>query len=878
MKAHLAKSSLMSPRFWNVHKEDHLEKIVKRTEWRPGSRTLFFVSTMAASQTSEVQTMDMGESNSGSGAENHIPEPAGGNLPRAGRKKGSKNAATLAKEKRKLLAQAQHDKQGRVQLLNFSSRALKAIDRENEEEEEGDGTSGTTSLTGEEAKQRREVEQEVLQCKEVCHERDALEDDAEESLFPIYEIVDGELRNFDAEADEEQEASMHEQWPMEEMDQEEEQLVEQRMNQSGPPRDIDQPEAANGERNESNWQGLEMLQRYLQRGTIPQDQRPAKRQKKLSAEEKKELLEAKAKEILEKKLDVTHMTNLKKDWDESQGPLPPHIVHGDPNTFIPFNINSYKASLRKILPTMEKMELPSFYFGKFMPKNLFEDWRDNTNAYAMWRREPQQLERYQKGKMMFSKPHKTITLGEIYRFVGILIWMGTFGRPEIDLHWEQPFKDPIIAQAMSRDRFWYIKACFAITPHFGGSFYSKVSPLVSTLNNNFMANRGMNYLSSLDEGVVPFKGKSIDAHNQGRKPKAYGFKSYVIADPESGYVHQLRLHIKSDIDSLRSRSDFIQQNLTVTAKVVVCLARDARMASGQVLVMDNFYNTPALANELRAMGIGLLGTARRNFIPQVLNTAIELSTKTNKTVKNEVREFVYEGINYVLWHDSKEALLMDTVFGPIQERYDRKARWERPTQRLMPQQFHAYNDRYYGVDLVDQFITYYNLNNRQSKYWWPVFLWCIQLAMSNAFVVYRDTMASNGFQRRKMKGRLQWYSELATSLIEEGQKMDPYEPGRGRKIQRPKDNYRYSRYGHQLTLCKVADPDRCPFFVEKNPSERMKCTMCRQRFNTNRSTYFWCLDCCEKPGKGVPLCPYCTYHWHKDMIHGNDTTDVRKLL
>ena len=42
-----------------------------------------------------------------------------------------------------------------------------------------------------------------------------------------------------------------------------------------------------------------------------------------------------------------------------------------------------------------------------------------------------------------------------------------------------------------------------------------------------------------------------------------------------------------------------------------------------------------------------------------------------------------------------------------------------------------------GVDRLDQNLVAYMINHRSKKWWWPVFRFCIDVAVNNAFQLYR---------------------------------------------------------------------------------------------------------------------------------------------
>ena len=42
-----------------------------------------------------------------------------------------------------------------------------------------------------------------------------------------------------------------------------------------------------------------------------------------------------------------------------------------------------------------------------------------------------------------------------------------------------------------------------------------------------------------------------------------------------------------------------------------------------------------------------------------------------------------------------------------------------------------------GIDRMDQNISTYVINFRSKKWWWPLFRFCVDVAVNNAFQLYR---------------------------------------------------------------------------------------------------------------------------------------------
>ena len=57
-----------------------------------------------------------------------------------------------------------------------------------------------------------------------------------------------------------------------------------------------------------------------------------------------------------------------------------------------------------------------------------------------------------------------------------------------------------------------------------------------------------------------------------------------------------------------------------------------------------------------------------------------------------------------------------------------------------------------GVDRMDQNIGAYMINIRSKKWWWPLFRFCVYLAVNNAFQLYRLQPLQQGEKQLDLLG------------------------------------------------------------------------------------------------------------------------------
>ena len=69
-----------------------------------------------------------------------------------------------------------------------------------------------------------------------------------------------------------------------------------------------------------------------------------------------------------------------------------------------------------------------------------------------------------------------------------------------------------------------------------------------------------------------------------------------------------------------------------------------------------------------------------------------------------------------------------------------------------PQCVMKYNEGMGGVDRLDQNIASYMIGHRSKKWWWPIFRFCIDLCVNNAFQLYRHQNKISGPKKLDLLG------------------------------------------------------------------------------------------------------------------------------
>ena len=177
---------------------------------------------------------------------------------------------------------------------------------------------------------------------------------------------------------------------------------------------------------------------------------------------------------------------------------------------------------------------------------------DETNRYA---------EQCLRGK---NKVWST-TVEEIRAYMGFTILMGINRLPEIRDYWstDETLRYAPIADRITRDRFEEITRYLHFVdndklPSRGEDGYSrlqKVDPIVSALKDRFQSAYYPHCQLSVDEAMIPFKGRSSMKQYMPMKPVKHGFKVWAMADALNGYVYNLNVYTGATGERNRPRGE-----------------------------------------------------------------------------------------------------------------------------------------------------------------------------------------------------------------------------------------------------------------------------------------------------------------------------------
>lgn len=410
------------------------------------------------------------------------------------------------------------------------------------------------------------------------------------------------------------------------------------------------------------------------------------------------------------------------------------------------------------------------FFRLFFPDHVLDTIVNNTNIYAE-----------SKGAVDDDKrPWHALTRQDLLRFLSILIYRGIFPSAQLKDYWAMDHRFPVhkITSLMTQTRFEQIKRYLHISDHTAPHvhYYDKVQPLL----NHVQATSQRHYVPktsvSVDEMIVRFGGRSQHTYRLKGKPTPVGYKILALCD--SGYTYaflpESRVSQASDLppDTPSDNDD----RLSMTGRKVMFLVEQLPFDRHVFnIYMDNYFSTIPLFKNLRNRQIGACGTCRPHtpMFPDALK-----GFKDVKMDWDEKGAVIVNNVLVLLWMDNGPVTMLSTIHSLhtpdwFIERERRKPRTTSTNaakvrrvfgdahRKLLPIpcMINDYNQHMGGVDIADQLRQYYTTQMRTFRNWFPLFLWLLDTAIINAYI-----MRTVHLKRKNMKGS---HREFRLCLVEQ---------------------------------------------------------------------------------------------------------------
>jgi hypothetical protein len=277
-----------------------------------------------------------------------------------------------------------------------------------------------------------------------------------------------------------------------------------------------------------------------------------------------------------------------------------------------------------------------------------------------------------------------------------------------------------------------------------GPFW-QVKHLVDRCNANSQDYFRCGHRISIDEGVIPFKGKHCARCYNPKKPFKYHLKKFMCNDAETGYCYSFYFY--------DGAGEIRPAGMPATAWPVIKLLSQCTSLHNKnhLVATDNWFTGPATSSWLQQHGFQGVGTIKINRLHVEKTSGPNVrpgfpkhgvfkgarrprgSIVIHRTTVGSMTHFV------TAWQDKKPVLLLSTYM-PSKTLCTRKVkiagRWERVTFPR-PSVVRHYNNTMGGTDLHDQRVAYFRTTLKSVRWHVRVVTDIFSSMLMNAFILFK---------------------------------------------------------------------------------------------------------------------------------------------
>ena len=397
------------------------------------------------------------------------------------------------------------------------------------------------------------------------------------------------------------------------------------------------------------------------------------------------------------------------------------------------------------------IEEPIHYFRQFFCTPLLEDIVQQTNIYAV-----------QCGSTFGTD------LAEIEQYLGVLVKMGLVHMPRYKCYWSTELRFPAIADVMSRNRFSDLTRYIhfndnskAITNRDDPQHdrYYKVRPLLNKLREACLKIEPEENMS-IDEQMIPFKGRNSLRQYLPKKPKKWGFK-VLARSGVSGITYDFCLY--------DGKGPTVQQSCGYqSGDFVVKLCETLPKGQNFKVYFDNWFTFLELQIQLHSWGIWTIGTVRSN---RLRGCTLKSEKELRKVGRGAADMSVdaNSSLSVVRWLDNSVVQLSST-YSALEPMTSVK-RWDRKQHKHVnvncPAIVKEYNEHMGGVDLFDMLMSLYKVDHKSTTWYRRIFLWALNLAVINGWLVYRRHANQLMLPGREQMDLIHFTASISEALVQQ---------------------------------------------------------------------------------------------------------------
>ena len=266
---------------------------------------------------------------------------------------------------------------------------------------------------------------------------------------------------------------------------------------------------------------------------------------------------------------------------------------------------------------------------------------------------------------------------------------------------------------------------------------------------------------SVDEQIIPFTGKlSIKQYIKG-KPYPWGIKIVPLCG-QSGILYDFVLYQGTETELPEN----ILKKHGFGATIVLHFSMNNLEKNGHVILFDNFFSSYNLFEALSNMSLRTIGTLRINrFTKPPLISESELKKK-GRGASYEISN-AKDTVGLVRWFDNKCVHLgsnfMSTGGVSLVNRWNKKRKLYEEIE--IPEIVEIYNANMGGVDLFDQYMSYYRVFIKSKKWTCRMIAHGFDMAVTNFYLIYKRDCEMLEIPVQERMDLLRFRLELSEALV-----------------------------------------------------------------------------------------------------------------
>lgn len=426
-----------------------------------------------------------------------------------------------------------------------------------------------------------------------------------------------------------------------------------------------------------------------------------------------------------------------------------------------------------------------------------------------------------------------ITADEIRCFIAILIVSGYDQKPGKRMFWDSAndMRNYAVTESMRRNRFEEILKflhCADNTKMDASDKMYKLRPFMNILKQNFLTNFVPVENLDYDESMVKYFGRHGCKQFIRGKPIRFGFKIWSM-NSKDGYLINFDVYQGKQLNAVPEREKMFGK---AAAPLINMIDELPKKQYPYKFHLDNLFTSTNIFIFMQENGYGCTGTFREDRLGKCpLVSKKDLKKKERGTIEQALDK--NNGIIFVKWVDNNVVTVGSNCYGVKPLNYVK--RYSKAEKKYVnvprPDLIGRYNSNMGGTDLMDENINTYRIDIRSKKWWWCIFTWCLDAAISNAWILYRkgcnQRMTQLTFRRTIAQTYLRRYGTIGKGAGR------PSTSKFSISFNRVSDDMRYDETNHLLVY--IADKKRRRCAGEGcSTSARTMCRKCDVGL---------CLDC-----------------------------------